>query len=208
MKPDLEFQGVLASVSKINLPDNLKQGLQRLLTELGSLGENFQGELEKISKDPRYTMEGKKLLKQELGSSLMEKLAMYENPYREHLGRAEKKLFGGNPVAKTDLERILDHLKNAELRQLYDVGNMDEIQIQDKATDPDFVQAILSSPKSLISEDLKNKLLRQKAKAASPEISQELDQLNFANKTVMGFIKTLESHVKASGWKDKDEITL
>jgi len=208
MKPDLEFQGVLASIHKVNLPGSLKQGLEKLLKELASHGENYQGELEKISKDPRYTGEGKAELKQKLGSDLIEKLAMYENPYQEHLGQAERKLFGGNPVAKTDLERILDHLKNAELRQLYDVGNMDEVQIQDKAGDPDFIQAILSSPKSLISEDLKNKLLRQKAKAASPEISRELDQLNFCDKTINGFIKTLESHVRASGWKSKDEIAV
>ena len=205
MKADLEFAAVLGHLHQVKLPDTLRKGLEKILKELGGLGEHFQGELEKIEKDPRYTIEGQRILKQELGSSMIEELAAYADPYKEHIGQAERKLFTGSQAKKTDLERILDYMKNAELRQLHNVQNMDELEVQAKSGDPDFIEAILSSPKQLISEDLRDKLIRQKAKAGDPEASQYLDQLNFANKTVKGVVKALESNIKASGWKDPED---
>ena len=200
---DLEMQAVIGNLSRANLKPKLKEGLERLVRELQAINDKYTRELMGIDHDKRYTPEGKKLLKQELGAGIIDDLAKYANPYGEHIKQAEGKLLNGDhQVKRTDTEVLMDYMQNAELRRMYGVEKMDALQIEANIDDPLFVSAVLTSPKPLLPQAQLDRLIQQKAKEASPELSVDLEQLTFADKTVRGIVKTLEATVKSQGYQD------
>ena len=88
---------------------------------------------------------------------------------------------------------------------MYEVHKMDPLQIEAQVDDPLFAEAILTSPKPLLPQDQLDRLIQQKAKKENPELGVELDQLNYADKTVKGIVKTLEANVKSTGYLDPDD---
>jgi hypothetical protein len=204
---DLELQAVIGSLKQVNLKPKIREGIQTLVRELQALNDKYTQELLQINTDSRYTKEGKKLLKQEAGANLMAELEVYTDPYQEHIEQAERKLLSGDQqTEKSDMARVVDYLKQSELRRMYGIEKMDELQIEAKSSDPQFLDAVLTSPKPLLPQEKLDKLIRQKASTASPEIGVELKQLNFCNKTVNGLVKSITATVKSNGWKGSDLV--
>jgi len=204
---DLELQAVIGNLAQVNLKPEIREGIQTLVRELQAHNDKYTQELLQINSDSRYTKEGKKLLKQEAGANLMAELEVYTDPYQEHIEQAERKLLSGDrQTEKSDMARVVDYLKQSELRRMYDIEKMDELQIEAKSSDPQFLEAVLTSPKPLLPQEKLDKLIRQKASTASPEIGVELNQLNFCNKTVNGLVKSITASIKGNGWKEPDPV--
>jgi len=205
---DLELQAVIGNLAQVNLKPEIREGIQTLVRELQAHNDKYTQELLQINSDSRYTKEGKKLLKQEAGANLMAELEVYTDPYQEHIEQAERKLLSGtdNQVKQSDMARVVDYLKQSELRRMYGIEKMDELQIEAQSGDPQFLDAVLTSPKPLLPQEKLDKLIRQKASTASPEIGVELNQLNFCNKTVNGLVKSITASIKGNGWKEPDPV--
>ena len=200
---DLEMQGIIGSLDQVNLEPEIRKGLETLCRELQAVNDQFTREAMGIDNDKRYTREGKRDKKQKLGSEIVGKLQPYPTAYDELLSQAEKKLL--NPdrqVKKSDTEILIDYMKNAELRRMYGVEKMDDLQIEAQSDNPLFVEAILTSPKPLLPKTRLDKMIKQRAKVADPQVGVEIDQLNFASKTIKGLTASIIANVKQSGWKD------
>ena len=204
MKNNLEQDAIFANFETISMKPAIREGLEKLIHGLTGIRTDFQKGLAGIEADRRFTKHGKQDRRQKLGAETMELLKPFHNAYQEHLAQTKRKLLdGGNGTEKkSDFGKVIDYLRQSELRRMYGVESMDELQIEAKMTDPQFLEAILSSPKPLLSQGKLDELVMKKVENDRPEIGIELEQLTFASNTVQTLVKSLQNDVQASGWKD------
>ena len=204
MKNDLEFQAMVGSLARANLKPKIKQGLEHLARELAAINDHFQKELYRVKTDDRYSAMGRDLLTQELGSSVLEKVAPYEGAYRNLIEEQEKKLFQQDQRAKSSTEILIERMDMQELRQMHGMANMDPLEMEARIDDPGFLEALLTSPKPLLPKKRLGELVRKKAENENPAIADELDHLGFADSTIKSLVNTIRADVRASGWKESD----
>ena len=204
MKNDLEFQAMVGSLARANLKPKIKQGLEHLARELAAINDHFQKELYRVKTDDRYSAMGRDLLTQELGSSVLEKVAPYEGAYKALIEAQERKLFQQGHGAKSSTEILIGHLKNSELRQMHNMANMDPLEMEARLDDPGFLEALITSPKPLLPKKRLGELVRKKAENENPAIADELDHLGFADSTIKSLVNTIRADVRASGWQEND----
>ena len=204
MKNDLEFQAMIGSLAKANLKPKIKEGLENLARELAAINDQFQVELYRVKTDDRYSAMGRDLLTQELGSSVLEKVAPYEGAYRNLIEEQEKKLFQQDQRAKSSTEILIERMDMQELRQMHGMANMDPLEMEARIDDPGFLEALLTSPKPLLPKKRLGELVRKKAENENPAIADELDHLGFADSTIKSLVNTIRADVRASGWKESD----
>ena len=202
MKNDLEFQGLLGSLAKANLKPKIKQGLEHLARELQAINDHFQKELYRVKTDDRYSAMGRDLLTQELGSSVLEKVAPYEGAYRDLIAEQEKRLFQKNGGTKSSTEILLAHMRHQELRMMHGMANMDPLEMEAHFDDDGFLEALITSPKPLLPKKRLGELVRKKAENENPAIADELDHLGFADSTIKSLVNTIRADVRASGWQE------
>jgi hypothetical protein len=166
----------------------------------------YQNNILTIDTDKRLTDIGKKEKKQEISTELMEELEAYSGVYDEHLAQAGTKLLNGGDMQtkKSGTERLLDYMRQSEIRRMFGIEKMDVLEVEAHANDPVFVEAVLTSPKRFLPQEQIDKLVMQKAQKEQPELGIELEQLGFANNAVEGIVKTLKANVENNGWKDPE----
>ena len=204
---DLELKGILGSIDVRKLDDKIKEGLENLVKELIDVNGGFQNDLATISIDENLTDKGKAAKKQHLGDVTFESLEPYRNAYQDHLKEAEMQLFNDpNAEPKQPIELMTDQMRQMELRTMYKVSSMDELEMEAHIDDPGFVEAIATSPKPLLAPDRLQKLIRKKAVKDQPQIAELLAQYVYSAATVKGLVSKIESDVRASGWKDAEDL--
>jgi hypothetical protein len=206
MKHDLELQSLIGSLEQISLKPDIREGLETLVREIQALNDSYQKEILRINSDERLTEIGKREQKQEESTNLMFELERYEDPYAEHLEQAERQLLDGGDrqTEKSGTDRLLDYLRQSEIRRMYGVEKMDVLEIEAHSSDSLFIDSILTSPKKLLPQEHINKLVMQKAQKENPELGVEIEQLHFADNAVKGILKTLTANVESNGWRDPE----
>jgi hypothetical protein len=205
MKTNLELQSLIGSLERINLKTEIRAGLENLVEELIDFADEYRQDILEIDTDPRLTKVGKKEKMQEVGDELMAQLEAYDTPYSEHIAQAERKLLNGDQQKqKSSTERLLDYMRQSEIRRMYGVEKMDVLEVEAHANDPVFVEAVLTSPKRFLPQEQIDKLVMQKAQKEQPELGIELEQLGFANNAIDGIVKTLKANVENNGWRDPE----
>ena len=206
MKNDLELQSMIGSLQQINLKSEIREGLETLIRDLQALNDEYQKEILRIDTDERLTSIGRKERKQEISTELMDELKTYHGVYDEHISQAETALLNGGDkqTKKSSTERLLDYMRQSEIRRMYGVEKMDPLEVEAHADDPLFIEAILTSPKKLLPQEHIDKLVMRKAEKEQPELAVEMEQLNYANNAVKGIRKTLQANVESNGWRDPE----
>ena len=208
MRHDLEFQAMIGSLAKANLKPKIREGLQNMARELQAINDEFQISLYKVKTDDKYSKMGRDILTQELGSSVMEKIAPYQNAYASLIEEQEKRLFQKNREEKSSTEILLNYLRNSELRQMHGMANMDPLEMEAHIGDPTFLDALLTSPKALLPKKRLGELIRKKAENENPAIAEQLDHLGFADSTIKSLVSTIRADIRASGWKENDDAQI
>jgi hypothetical protein len=205
MKNNLELQSLIGSLERINLKTEIREGLENLVEELIDYADEYRQDILEIDTDPRLTKVGKKEKMQEVGDELMAQLEAYSGVYDEHLAQAERKLLNGDQqTQKSSTERLLDYMRQSEIRRMYGIEKMDPLQVEAHSNDPVFVEAVLTSPKRFLPQEQIDKLVIKKAEKENPELGIELEQFGFANNAVDGIVKTLKANVENNGWRDPE----
>ena len=205
MKNDLELQAMIGSLDRVNLDPKIREGLDKLVTELLAINKEFKDDLVEIKMDENFTAKGKAAKTQDVGDGILELLEPFRDAYEDHLKEAEKQLFNDpNGEEKSGTEILLEYMRNMELRQQHRLYTLDPLQIESKLDQPKFVEAVLTSPKPLLPEPRLKELFRKKAAKERPEIAATLDAYDFCQGTVRSLVSKIESDVKASGWKDME----
>jgi hypothetical protein len=178
--------------------------LENLARELAAINDHFQKELYTIKTDERYTPKGRDLLTQQLGDTVLEKLKPYAGAYNEHIAGVKKTLFNPPNTQKSEMAIMLEYLKNQEIRSMHNMAGMDLLELEAQIDDPDFLEAVVTSPKPLLPADRLNELLIKKAETENPDAAELLDQYGYASGTVKSLVNTIKGDIKASGWKEDD----
>lgn len=180
--------------------------ISKLQTYKNNIIIGYRQDILEIDTDPRLTKVGKKEKMQEVGDELMAQLKAYDTPYSEHIAQAETKLLNGGDMQtkKSGTERLLDYMRQSEVRRMYGVEKMDVFEIEAHSSDSLFIDSILTSPKKLLPQAQIDKLIMKKAEKEQPELAVEMEQLNYANNAVEGIVKTLTANVEANGWRDPE----
>ena len=206
MNDDMEVKGVLGSLEQRNLDPKIREGLEKLVKEILAVNSEFGERLFSIKKDDLLTPKGQQVKIQELGETTFESLEPYKDVYRAHLESTEKMLFQDPHSEELQpLEVMMKQMRAMELRTMYNVGEMDELELESHADQPGFLEAISTSPKPLLPESRLKHLIRKQAEKDNPQVAEKLDQYDFASGTVKGLIGKIESDVKGSGWKDLED---
>ena len=204
---DLELKGIIGSIEVRKLDDKIKEGLQKTVKELMQVNTEFQNDLATISIDENLTDKGKAAKKQHLGDVTFESLEPYRNAYQDHLEGVGKQLFSDpNDEPKQPVELMMKQMMQMEIRTMYNVGQMDELEMEAHLDDPGFVEAIATSPKPLLAPDRLQKLIRKKAEKDKPQVAEQLAQYDYSAATVKGLVSKIESEVRASGWQDTEDL--
>jgi hypothetical protein len=203
---NIEFDAIVESIQRVNLKPAIREGLDKLLSDLQGIRGDYKKDLDAVKSDQRLSKIGKAQKHQEIFSEYKEHLENFADPYRKNLDFVKRRLLNGNgQEKKSDLAKVVDYLRQSEIRRMCGVESMDELEIEAQSHDPMFLEAVLSSPKPLLPPEKIDRLVMKKAENDNPELGVEFEQLTFAAKTVGSFIKAFNGDIEASGWKDPED---
>ena len=205
MKNDIELQAMIGSLDRVNLDPKIREGLDKLVTELLAINKEFKDDLLEIKTNDLLTEKGKAAKTQENGDAILELLEPFRDAYDEHIESTQKKLFQDpNGEEKQPIELMMDQMRSMELRQMHNVSAMDQLQIESKLDEPGFMEAVLTSPKPLLPKKRIRELVRKKAEKENPKVAELLNNYDFSQGTVRSLVSKIESDIKSSGWKDME----